>query len=216
MQYPKGNTLKATRKMENINCKKIILASKSPRRKQLMEQLGMTISICPSNIDESLVALKEPAQYVKELAMLKARDVAMLNPGFLVIGADTIVVSDGEILGKPGSKTLAIEMLNKLNNREHFVYTGFCIYKANLGSIVVKSVKTKVYFKNLSTREINFYANTNEPYDKAGGYGIQGIGSFIVRKISGSYTNVVGLPVCELVEELNKINKWRINDILQK
>ena len=119
-------------------------------------------------------------------------------------------------------------MLNQLNNREHFVYTGFClcntnskrikstgqsnIYQANIYQAIVKTVKTKVYFKNLSDNEINFYVNTKEPFDKAGGYGIQGIGSFIVKKISGSYTNVVGLPVCELVEELKNLNLIRIRD----
>ncbi len=202
--------------MDFINTKKIILASKSLRRKQLLEQIGLNIEICPSNVDENQISIKNPLDYVKKLARLKACNIASLYPGAWIIGADTIVVIDDEILGKPGTKDNAINMLSKLNNREHLVYTGFSICNSNpdFRSVkssakpfeFVKSVQTKVYFKNLSGHEINWYADTKEPYDKAGGYGIQGIGSFIVKKISGSYTNVVGLPVCEVVEELINLN----------
>ncbi len=209
--------------MNPINTKKIILASKSPRRKQLLEQIGLDIEICPSNVDENKISINNPIEYVKELARLKAWDIASLYPGTWIIGADTIVVIDNEILGKPGTKANAVKMLGKLNNREHHVYTGFCICNSNPGSRsvksadqpfeLVKSIKTAVYFKNLSDHEINWYAGTKEPFDKAGGYGIQGIGSFIVKKISGSYTNVVGLPVCEVVEELKNLDLIEFKDI---
>ena len=196
--------------MDSINTKRIILASKSPRRKELLNQIGMDIKICPSNIDEDKISIDNPVGYVKELARLKAENIAYLHPGSWVIGADTIVVIHDQIIEKPRSRSDAISMLNKLNNREHFVYTAFCICNHNSDSYtmeaVSKSVKTKVYFKNLTESEIEWYVNTKEPFDKAGGYGIQGVGAFIVKKISGSYTNVVGLPVCEVVEALINLN----------
>lgn len=196
--------------MDSINTKKIILASKSPRRKELLEQIGMDIEIYPSNIDEKRISIKNPVEYVKKLARLKAENIGSLYPDSWVIGADTIVVIHDQIIGKPRSKTDAITILKKLNNREHFVYTAFCICNQDSNSYtmksIVKSVKTKVYFKNLTASEIEWYVNTKEPFDKAGGYGIQGVGSFIVKKISGSYTNVVGLPVCEVVEALINLN----------
>ena len=196
--------------MDSINTKRIILASKSPRRKELLNQIGMDIEICPSNIDENKISINNPVEYVKELARLKAENIACLHPGSWVIGADTIVVIHDQIIEKPRSRSDAISMLNKLNNREHFVYTAFCICNHDSDSYtmeaVSKSVKTKVYFKNLTDNEIEWYVNTKEPFDKAGGYGIQGVGAFIVKKISGSYTNVVGLPVCEVVEALINLN----------
>ncbi len=203
--------------MDTINTKKIILASKSPRRKELLEQIGMDIEIYPSNIDEKRVSIKNPVEYVKELARLKAENIGSLYPGSWVIGADTIVVIHDQIIGKPRSKADAISILKKLNNREHFVYTAFCICNQDSNSYtmksVVKSVKTKVCFKNLTDSEIEWYVNTKEPFDKAGGYGIQGVGSFIVKKISGSYTNVVGLPVCEVVEALINLNLIEFKDL---
>jgi septum formation protein len=192
--------------MNYINRQKIVLASKSPRRKNLLQKIGMDIEIYPSNIDENRVSIKNPVAYVHKLAEMKAKDIALLNPDKWVIGADTIVVIKDHILGKPKSRADAILMLNRLNNKEHFVLTAFCICNHNMDSIITKSVKTKVYFKNLSEQEIKWYADQKEPFDKAGGYGIQGIGSFIVKKISGSYSNVVGLPVCELVQELMNLN----------
>ena len=196
--------------MNFINTKKIILASRSPRRKELLKRIGMDIEICPSNIDENKISINNPVEYVKELARLKAENIAYLYPGSWVIGADTIVVIDDQIIEKPGSRADAVSMLHRLNNREHLVYTAFCICTENSDPYtmkpVIRSVKTKVYFKNLTDDEIQWYVNTEEPFDKAGGYGIQGVGSFIVKKISGSYTNVVGLPVCEVVEALISLN----------
>ena len=204
-------------KMNLINTKKIILASKSPRRQELLKKIGINIEIHPSNIDEKRISIKNPVEYVKELARLKAENIGSLYPGSWIIGADTIVVIHDQIIGKPRSKADSISILKKLNNHEHFVYTAFCICKQDSNSYtiksVIKSVKTKVYFKNLTDSEIEWYANTKEPFDKAGGYGIQGIGSFIVKKISGSYTNVVGLPVCEVVEALINLNLIEFKDL---
>lgn len=199
--------------MKPINIEKIILASKSPRRKELLEKIGINIQILPSNIDEDLISIKSPEDYVKELAFLKAESIALIHPDTWIIGADTIVVEQDQIFGKPKSKSQAFEMLNKLNNCEHSVYTGFCVMNNKKKVILKNVVETKVYFKNLSHEEINFYINTDEPFDKAGGYGIQGIGSFMVKRIAGSYTNVVGLPVCELVETLKELNIIHFKDL---
>ena len=176
-----------------------ILGSQSPRRKDLLEQAGIVFSVKSADIDESQVTSDSPEHLVETLAGLKAREVSRLFPDAWVLGADTIVVVDGQILGKPGSTDEAAEMLNKLNNRSHQVYTGFCLHHANQCREYTESVSTTVWFKSLSQQEILWYVNTLEPMDKAGAYGIQGVGSFLVSKIHGSYTNVVGLPVCELI-----------------
>lgn len=192
--------------MKSINNENLILASKSPRRKQLLEQVGITIQVFPSDIDEKLVLIKDPVDLVKELSFLKARKTASNFPETWILAADTIVVIQDEILGKPESEAHAIEMLNKLNNCEHSVYTGFCLMHPESNIMVKKSVETKVRFKSLTDSEIRWYVDSGEPFDKAGSYAIQGIGAFLVKQISGSYSNVVGLPVCEVVETLIGLN----------
>ena len=192
--------------MKIIGTHKIILASKSPRRRDLLEQLGLNIKIVPSKTDESCVSMQNPEKHVKKLSFLKANNTALFYPDDWIIGADTIVVVKGQILGKPRSKTDAIVMLNKLNNCEHSVFTGFSIVNQKKKIIITQSVETKVFFKCLSRGEIKWYVSTGEPFDKAGSYAIQGIGAFLVKRISGSYSNVVGLPVCEVFEILINLN----------
>ncbi len=192
--------------MKIIGTQKIILASKSPRRRDLLEQLGLNIKIVPSNTDETFDTKQNPEKYVKKLSFLKANNTALFYPDDWVIGADTIVVVKGQILGKPRSKTDAIAMLNKLNDCEHSVFTGFSIVNLKKKIIITQSVETKVFFKCLSPGEIKWYVSTGEPFDKAGSYAIQGIGAFLVKRISGSYSNVVGLPVCEVIEILINSN----------
>ncbi len=194
-------------KIEN---EKLILASQSPRRKQLLEQIGINIEVFPSDIDESTVSTQIPGPHVEELATLKAMDIAKQHPNSWTIGADTIVVIKDRILGKPGSKEDAIGMLKLLSSNEHYVYTAFCICHKTMGVCITKSVKTAVTFKTLSESEISWYVDTQEPFDKAGAYGIQGIGAFLVRKINGSYSNVVGLPVCEVFETLIELNAFQL------
>jgi nucleoside triphosphate pyrophosphatase len=180
----------------------IILASKSPRRKELLEQAGLVLEIMASHIDETAVPLSSPNNYVKELSRIKADHVSKIRPDQWVIGADTIVVVDDLILGKPKTREESIQMLNNLSNRCHSVFTGFTVCCHARQTSVACAIETAVLFKNLSQGEINWYSATDEPYDKAGGYGIQGIGAFLVRKIEGSYSNVVGLPICEVMETL--------------
>ena len=189
--------------MKTINKENIILASGSPRRKELMTQAGIDFKIHVADIDESKVDPgMAPENYVCLLSKTKAQAVAAHYPDAWTIGADTIVAVGNTILGKPAGHRQAVTMLTQLSNREHSVFTAFTITRPNSDDLVTRVVNTRVRFKALSNDEINWYADTGEPYDKAGGYGIQGIGAFLVKEISGSYTNVVGLPVCELIDAL--------------
>jgi len=180
----------------------LILASQSPRRKYLLEQAGLKFDVIPSDFDEDSAILSDPHQYVTDLAVGKAAAVAKHYPDRWVIGADTIVWSQGRILGKPASEDEARYMLGQLSGRIHQVYTGYAFVCASLGRTEREAVRTDVHFKDLSDSEIEWYVQTGEPFDKAGAYAIQGIGTFLVRRINGSYTNVVGLPVCEVIEFL--------------
>ena len=180
----------------------LILASQSPRRKYLLEQAGLTFRVIPSRIDESDLPILKPADYVRQLATAKARDVSVSHPDSWVLGADTIVAVEERLLGKPVSARDACEMLRRLSGKTHQVYTGFCLVHRRRSYSLTDSVCTDVTFKTLSYREIDWYIHTGEPFDKAGAYAIQGLGTFVVRRINGSYTNVVGLPVCEVVEIL--------------
>ena len=181
---------------------RLILASQSPRRRYLLEKAGFEFSVIPSSFDESSAKLSSPDVYVRQLAQCKARDISEQNPDSWVIGADTIVVIDDTILGKPGSRAEARTMLKSLSGKTHQVLTGYCICCHRIGKLFSDVVKTDVRFKKLTKGEIDWYINSGEPFDKAGAYAIQGIGSFLVKRINGSYTNVVGLPVCEVLDFL--------------
>ena len=187
-----------------LNCRQIILASKSPRRKELLEQAGLNFSIIPSGFDEEAVVIKEPAGYAMHLAENKALDIARQYSAAVVIGADTIVIIDGQVLNKPKDTAHAREMLLKLMGNTHQVITGFSIVCAAENRRYTSFCQTDVVFKALSRDEVEWYIHTDEPYDKAGGYAIQGLGSFMIESVRGSYTNVVGLPVCEVMDYLYK------------
>ena len=182
--------------------KRLILASKSPRRRYLLEQSGLTFDVIHSDFDEDTVALDSPDVYVQMLAKAKADAIAQQYPDSWVIGADTIVMIDNRILGKPDGKAAARKMLQHLSGHTHQVFTGFTICCRALHKIHTAAVRTDVTFKALSPNEIEWYIHTDEPFDKAGAYAIQGLGTFLVKSIRGSYTNVVGLPVCEVIEYL--------------
>ncbi len=180
----------------------LILASESPRRRYLLEQAGLSFSVIPSGFDESSVPLSSPEIYVRTLAEAKAGEVAEKYPRSWVIGADTIVLIDDIILGKPGTRAEARDMLKRLSGRIHRVFTGYSVCCKAENRNFSETVITQVLFKDLTEEEIEWYIHTREPFDKAGAYAIQGLGTFLVKSISGSYTNVVGLPVCELIEFL--------------
>ena len=181
---------------------RLILASNSPRRRELLAQAGITFIVIPSEVDERQVARSDPDKLVRVLAESKAIDIAEKHPDSWVLGADTIVVIDNQILGKPDSADAARDMLKRLSGKVHQVFTGYCVCCRHKERLFTDAVKTDVCFKSLSDAEIEWYIRTGEPFDKAGGYGIQGIGSFLVKSIQGSYTNVVGLPVCEVMSFL--------------
>lgn len=186
--------------------REIILASQSPRRKYLLEQAGIQFDVIPADIEEKPFENESPDDYVKRLSREKAVHVAQHHPDTWVIGADTVVVIGDALLEKPGSIDEARQMLERLSDSTHTVHTGYtlCTVFSNGQPVrsVTRSVKTDVLFKKLTAKEIEWYIGTDEPFDKAGAYAIQGLGTFLVKSVHGSYTNVVGLPVCEVIEDL--------------
>jgi len=183
----------------------IVLASASPRRVELLQSAGISVSVRPSGIDEDLLPNETPEAHARRLARDKARDVAKLGNGRYFIGADTIVVSGKEIMGKPQDAADAERMLRSLSGTVHQVITGFSVIDAISNAEITAAVKTLVYFKELRDDEIHSYIASGCPFDKAGGYAIQGDAAHMIRKIEGSYTNVVGLPLCEVVEALRTL-----------
>lgn len=183
---------------------KIVLASASPRRKELLETMGIEFEVVVSEADEEAISKELPPDlYVQELALLKAAASAkVLEKNRIVIGADTIVTLDGKILGKPSDKENAFDMLKSLSGRKHEVYTGYCVMRLSDGLSVCRAVETEVIFKPLTDEKIRRYIDTLEPMDKAGAYGVQGLGGLLVEKINGDYQNVVGLPISALADTL--------------
>lgn len=182
----------------------LILASASPRRADLMAQVGWKFKVKPVDVNEELEAGLPVSEAVMGLALRKAR-ASKAEEG-LVIGADTVVVLDDRILGKPSSASDAREMLTALSGREHTVITGVALVNAASGEFWVGAEKTRVGFRTLSMEEIDAYIDSGEPMDKAGGYGIQGKGALLVRGIKGCYFNVVGLPLARLAAMLKEAN----------
>lgn len=187
--------------------RKMILASASPRRRELLEQGGIPFTVIPSQAEEKITT-EQPGQAVEELSYLKCSDIYEKSLGdVLVIGADTVVASEGKILGKPSSQKDAVKMLQSLQGREHEVYTGVTIMarEGNENRKKTFHEKTKVVFYPMSEDEIRSYVNTGEPMDKAGAYGIQGKSAVFIKEISGDYNNVVGLPLARLYQELKNM-----------
>ena len=192
--------------------RKIILASASPRRKELLEKLDLDFSVCPADIDESLLPDEDAAMYPLRTAVQKAMAVAKTEEDALVIAADTVVAVDDDILGKPRDEAEAKAMLQRLSGREHIVITGIGVVDTASGRTLSATEQTIVYFHPLRDEEIDVYIATGECMDKAGSYGIQGKGSLLVRKIDGDYFNVMGLPLSRLYRLLLNIDA----DILKK
>ena len=188
--------------------KKIVLASGSPRRRELLSNSGLEFDVYISGADEESVSHEGIpfGMYVQELALLKARDAAKSigKNDCLIISADTVVVCDDEIMGKPRDKDDAFNMLKKLSGKTHSVFTGICVWRAKDAFSVCSFDETKVLFKELTDETIQRYINTLEPMDKAGSYALQGRGVALVKEVTGDYQNVVGLPVLKLFEILEK------------
>lgn len=181
----------------------IILASKSPRRQELLGYITPDFEVIVSDAEENIPEGMAPAEAPVFLAAVKAGSVAVDHRESIVIGADTIVLLDGEVLGKPRDEADAVRMLTALSGREHLVITGCCIIRGTRW--VTFSEMTRVSFYELSEQEITDYVATGEPFDKAGAYGIQGKGSLLVKSIGGDFFNVVGLPIARLKRELGYI-----------
>jgi septum formation protein len=185
--------------------RRIILASVSPRRKQLLKQLGLEFEVVPSDVEEVFNPRLKPRHQVEELALQKAQAIAGKFDDAIIIGADTLVALGDEIIGKPKSSQDAKRMLKKLRGRQHTVVTGFVLIDTLNKRTLVKSVETKVWFRKLSPQEISSYVEKEKPMDKAGAYAIQDLGILFVEKIEGDYFGAVGLPLFTLAKELKKL-----------
>ncbi len=186
--------------------KRIILASTSPRRKALLEQIGLKFTIDARVQEDPEPVSKEPHHLAIESALRKAKSVASEYPDAIIIAADTFGVIDGRIFGKQNSESEACALLAELSGKAHTVITGFAVIGTLTGKTVSRSVETTVYMKQLTKSEIEAYVRTGEPLDKAGAYAIQGLGAVLVEKIEGDYFNVVGLPLCALSEVLKEFD----------
>jgi septum formation protein len=192
---------------------RLILASRSPRRYELLKQMGLDFEVIPSRVEEeNLVQDESPRDHVLRLSDAKALDVGKQYPSDWVIGADTIVTINGSILGKPKTREEALDMLGRLSGQEHQVLSGIAVRHLSKEKAHREAVQTAVKMKTVSRDEMKWYIGTGEPFDKAGAYGIQGIGSFMIESIRGSYTNVVGLPLCELIQMLERLGALKISD----
>jgi septum formation protein len=182
----------------------IILASASPRRKELLDKIGLVFKVDPSDYPEDLVSHMKPEELVINISQNKARAVASKYPDAIIIAADTIGVIGKQVLGKPHTGPDAIATLKLLSGRSHRVITGITVLDSKSGKIFSRTVQTRVYFKKLTDSEVRRYVATGEPLDKAGAYAIQGLGSLLVEKINGDYYNVMGLPLNALSQILKE------------
>jgi len=184
----------------------LVLASSSPRRREILENLGFEFEVIPADIDEDFLEGEDFVSHAERLALSKAIKVSKIRPEGKIIGADTVVVCDGRVLGKPADKAEAEEMLSLLSGKKHQVITALALVAPG-GGRIVKSEVTDVFFYELSREEIRRYVATGEPMDKAGAYAIQGYASAFVRRIEGCFFNVVGLPVWLLFSMLKEMGE---------
>jgi len=168
----------------------------------MLQMLGVEFTVLHSDVDENPRAGESPEAYALRLSEAKARAVAAMRPGCWVLGADTIVTIDGELLGKPRTTDEARCMIRKLSGRAHTVITAFTLFNSERTEPIRRAVSSQVLFKEIPDDELEWYVATDEPYDKAGGYAVQGKAAVLVSAVHGSWTNVVGLPLCEVVEAL--------------
>jgi septum formation protein len=184
--------------------KKIILASSSPRRADLLRQIGVEFTVDPARGAEPSFSGGDPHEYARMLSLNKAKQAAACHPDALIIAADTFGMIDGRFIGKPHTAPEAVKMLAGLSERSHAVITGFTVFDTSSGKDITRSVETEVRFRKLTREEIEAYVATGEPLDKAGAYAIQGKGAVLVESIEGDYSNVVGLPLAALARALKE------------
>lgn len=184
--------------------KKMILASKSPRRKEILAQLGFQLQIESKDVEEISDKI-DIVEQIEEISLKKVMAVAVENPKEFVVGADTVVVIDGKVLGKPKDKEDAKKMLKSLSGRSHEVITAYTLINLEKNIEITESVKSVVYFKEISDKEIEWYIKSEEAMDKAGAYGIQGLGSIFVDKIDGDFFAIMGFPINHFIKTLNDL-----------
>lgn len=184
----------------------LVLASQSPRRAELLSRLGLSFEVEPADIDESYIDHEMPADHAERLAREKALTVARRRPGALVVGSDTIVILDSDVLGKPRDEAEAVRMLQRLSGREHEVFTAVAVVQGERIESALERVRVR--FQPLSREQCEAYVATGEPMDKAGAYGIQGFGSALVHSIEGDFFAVMGLPVVRTLELIERMG-WR-------
>ena len=185
-----------------MSCR-VVLASASPRRRQLLDLIGIAHEVRPANIDEAMRAREAPRRHAERLAREKATTIATRDPDLVTIGADTVVVINRKVLGKPRDQAEAVHMLSQLSGREHTVITAVAVARGRKLRSAVEEVRVR--FRRLRDEEISAYVATGEPMDKAGAYGIQGYGATIVESIAGDYFAVMGLPLVRLVSLLRDL-----------
>nr|MBF0221639.1 septum formation inhibitor Maf [Desulfobulbaceae bacterium] len=185
--------------------KPFILASASPRRQEMLRSLGLDFQVRAAEVDECLLAEESPEKYVQRVAGEKAKAIAVTVPEVWVIAADTAVVIADEVLGKPSDSSAALAMLKQLSGKRHRVLSGFCISCFQQNRSVQQISETEVWFNDLSDDILAAYVKTGDPLDKAGAYGIQSFGGVLVKEIFGSYSNVVGLPLAEITNEMLRL-----------
>lgn len=184
--------------------KKIVLASASPRRKEILDITGLKFSVYAGDYEEDLTLSMSPRKLARFLSYKKAESVAYKYRNAIIIAADTFIVFKDRLLGKPRTAKEAGEMLRMLNGKAHSVITGFTIMDTGSGKTLSRSVETDVYFHRLSRKEISAYVRSKEPLDKAGAYAVQGLGAVFIKKIEGDFFNVMGLPLFALTQGLKK------------
>ncbi|MBF0495086.1 MAG: septum formation protein Maf [Deltaproteobacteria bacterium] len=185
-----------------VQLQSFILASNSPRRRRLLANLGLTFEVYPSQSESGRHPSEAPQRFAERQARIKGRDIAAQFPETWALAADTIVVLGDQIMGKPHHQAEAVDMLLALNGRSHQVITAFCLRHHAVGREVCRAVTSEVFFKLITHDTISAYVATGEPLDKAGAYGLQGRGGALIDRVEGSYDNVVGLPVAEVIAEM--------------
>ncbi|MDO8490289.1 MAG: nucleoside triphosphate pyrophosphatase [bacterium] len=184
--------------------KTLVLASSSPRRKEILERARIPFIVDVGEYEEDLSLSLSPHELVKHLALGKARAVQGRHPNSIIIGADLVVVFNDGIMGKPHTVERAKEMLISLSGKMNVVVTGYAVLDTTSGKVITKSVDANVYFREMSEREIDGYIATGEPLDKAGAYGIQDMGGVFIEKCEGDFSGIVGIPLCSLMQTLKQ------------
>jgi septum formation protein len=194
--------------------RKVILASSSSRRKELLTKTGLRFIVDPGDYEEDMTLRLKPTELAKVLSRGKAESVAPRHKNAIIIGADTFIAYKNEVIGKPHTPAKAIATLKRLNGKTHSVITGFTIIDTKTGKNISRAIESKVSLRKMTTREITTYVKTGEPLERAAGYAIQELGSVFIKRVEGDFFGVIGLPIYELIQELKRfdidvVSEWK-------